>query len=235
MALKTVKFITFEETDRPNVTGENFPTDDWRIFDFPDHYTVIGHRLALGMRSHDIRLCEHEKIIIVFSNYLNENMLSDDIRLSPDGSLCLTIGYSPLRFNALSDAAKEKVLIETACLVFSKLDKSGLYREALATLQADLLEHGEDLEMVYCSKEDQRISVDVSLKIYDTGKCDVFATIKDTDGSLIQRGLLSTAHCFSVALQSCGSILIRKDKIIVKPMHNILTKGLEPIELQYAL
>lgn len=232
---KTITALTYAETNVPNESGEDFPNDVGTLFNFPLNYSVIGQRLALLLYDYNVKLFEQEKLTIVFSTYLEVGEIDDNGRLSNDGSRYITVGVSPIDFNAVTRDERISKMLDVTKSILLKFDMDNQFQHAIETSIDRVKEEGEDIELIYQRKSDQKVSVDLTLRLYDNGQCPIYLNIKDSHGDLLRHEHIENAHCLSVALQKCGSILIRKNKIIIKPQKNILSKDLQPIEIEYSL
>lgn len=235
LTTKILTALTYAETNVPNESGEDFPNDVGTLFNFPLNYSVVGQRLALLLYDNNVKLFEQEKITIVFSTYLDIGEISDNGRLSNDGSRYITVGVSPVDFNAVTRDARISKMLDVTKDVLLSFDTDDEFGDVIKTSIERVKEEGEDIELTYQRKSDQKVSVDLTLRLYDSGQCQIYSTIKNNHGDVLRHDHIEDAHCLSVALQKCGSILIRKNKIIIKPQKNILSKGLQPIEIEYSL
>lgn len=235
MTAKVITALTYAETDVPNVSGEEFPADIGVLYDIPFNYSVIGQRLALLLYEKGVKLFEQEKLTVVFSTYLPATEIEDEMRLSNDGSRYITIGLNAEDFNQRSDQEKKAILLATTERILLTYDTEDQFTDDILEAVAVIREGDEDLPLLYRSKCDQKIEVNLSLRLFNNGQCQIYSTIKDKHGDVLRHDHLDDAHCLSVAMQRCGSILIRKNKVIIKPKKNILSKNLKPIEIEYSL
>ncbi|MFP5527789.1 hypothetical protein ACLGL1_04830 [Peptococcus simiae] len=235
MTAKVITALTYAETDVPNVSGEEFPADIGVLYDIPFNYSVIGQRLALLLYEKGVKLFEQEKLTVVFSTYLPATEIEDEMRLSNDGSRYITIGLNAEDFNRRSDQEKKAILLATTERILLTYDAEDQFTDDILEAVAVIREGDENLPLLYRSKCDQKIEVNLSLRLFNNGQCQIYSTIKDKHGDVLRHDHLDDAHCLSVAIQRCGSILIRKNKVIIKPQKNILSKNLKPIEIEYSL
>ncbi|MFM9413147.1 hypothetical protein ACKQTC_02030 [Peptococcus simiae] len=235
MTAKVITALTYAETDVPNVSGEEFPADIGVLYHIPFNYSVIGQRLALLLYEKGVKLFEQEKLTVVFSTYLPATEIEDEMRLSNDGSRYITIGLNAEDFNRRSDQEKKAILLATTERILLTYDTEDQFTDDILEAVAIIREGDEDLPLLYRSKCDQKIEVHLSLRLFNNGQCQIYSTIKDKHGDVLRHDHLDDAHCLSVAMQRCGSILIRKNKVIIKPKKNILSKNLKPIEIEYSL
>lgn len=234
MSKKVIQSLTFAETTVENKSGEDFPQSVGHIYDFPPEYSVLGQRLALLLMDAGVRLSEQEKLVVAFSSFLQEGRIVHDERLAGDGSRYVSVGVNPARFNELPLAERRMFILETAKQALLTVD-DGTYAEDITEAMGLVAGGTEKMKLLYQRKEDGKIRVDLLLQLNDNGTCEIYSRIKDAQGSLVRQDRLEDAHCLSVAQQRCGSILIRKNKIIIKPQKNILSKHLQPIEIEYAI
>lgn len=233
--LKIINSITFAETDVSNETGEDFPIPFGHIYNVPERYTALGQRLAIMLSNNRVKLVDQDNITIVFSSYIDEGHIQNEHRLSADGSHYITIGVDPVKYNSLNDKEKINTLLQLSEKTLCFLDADKLYKDVIKSTIETIQLKGENIDLLFQSKSDQKISVDLILKIFDNGNCSIRYLIKDIEGNLIQTNSFENAHCLSVAQQKCGSILIRKNKVIIKPQKNILCKDLAPIEIDFKI
>ncbi len=233
MLMKVLTSITYAETSVPNESGEDFPQEAGTLYHFPMNYSVLGQRLALLLYDKQVKLFEQDKITIVFSTYLEPGTTDENGRLSHNGSRYITIGVSANAFNTMTYDDRIAYLLKTTKDILEAQDVAGQYHQDIEEAVSQVLLGGEELDLVYQRKKDQKVEVDVLLNLFDSGMCRISSIIKSSDGRTIQRDHVDDVHCLSVAQQRCGSILIRKNKIIIKPQKNILSKEFEPIEINY--
>lgn len=234
MAKKIIQSLTYAETQFENKSGEDFPEVVGNIYDFPSDYFVLGQRMALLLMDAGVRICEQEKLIVVFSSFLPIGTISCDERLSGDGSRYISIGVEAETFNAMELHERRYFILQKAQEALLALD-DGTYTDDIIEAMGLVAGGNENMKLLYQRKEDGKIRVDLLLQLNDNGSCKIYSTIKDAYGSLLRQDHLEDAHCLSVAQQRCGSILIRKNKIIIKPQKNILAKHLKPIEIEYMI
>lgn len=235
MTAKVISALTYAETHVPNVTGEEFPADIGLLYDIPFNYSVIGQRLALLLYEKGVKLFDQEKLTVVFSTYLKPAEIEDEGRLSNDGSRYITIGLNADEFNRRTVDEKLDILLATTERILMTYDVDHQFSKIISQAIEVIHNNDEDVPLLYQRKSDQKVEVDLFLRLFDNGRCQILSTIKDRHGEVLRHDHLDDAHCLSVAIQRCGSILIRKNKIIIKPKKNILSKNLRPIEIEYTL
>lgn len=231
---KILKHLSYAETSSANTSGHEMPQVVGSHFHLPDYYSVYGQRLALLLHEKQIKLSESERIIIVLSSYLKKGEIEVSFRSNHKEATYFNVGVVPDEINSLSDDEKIEMLLdltEAVLLHFAedeaakKLIKSSIFR---------LKEEGEKIELPYQEKKDQMIGAYVTMTIQNDGRCQLYLTIKNQeDEKVLLKQNLRNTHCFSVADQLCGALLLRKGKVIIKPQKNIGSKNFEPIEIAY--
>ena len=137
-------------------------------------------------------------------------------------------------FENLSDSEKITSLLELTELVLLHYAESEEDKVEISQAIMRLKQEGEKIELPYQSKEDQSIGAFVTMTIQNDGRCQLYLTIKNqSDESILLKKNLRNTHCFSVADQLCGTLLLRKSKVIIKPQKNIGSKNFEPIEVAF--
>ena len=82
---------------------------------------------------------------------------------------------------------------------------------------------------------DKAVNVKVMAKLFDNGECQMNVLVESMAGKLIKEQQLVRAESLAQALQYAGTILIRKNRVVIKPINNVLTKDLQPVEIIFEL
>ena len=231
---KIVKHLSYAETASANTSGNEMPQVIGKIFKLPDYYSVYGQRLALLLNEDQIKISESERLIIVLSTYLKEGTIEASNRSNHKEATYLNIGVDASKFEKLSDKEKINDLLDLTALVLLYYAESEEDKAKISQSIERLKQEGEKIELPYQSKEDQSIVAFVTMTIQNDGRCQLYLTIKNqSDASVLLKKNLRNTHCFSVADQLCGTLLLRKSKVIIKPQKNIGSKNFEPIEVAF--
>lgn len=231
---KTVKHLAYAETASPNTSGYEMPQVIGSYFHLPDYYSVYGQRLALLLNEKQIKLSEAERIIIVLSTYLRENEMEASFRSNHKEATYFNIGVDKEKLNHLNDTEKIYFLLDLTERILQFFSEDTETKEKIAEVIFKLKTEGENIELPYQEKKDQSVSAFVTMTIQNDGRCQLYLTVKDKkDESILYKENLRNTHCFSVADQLCGTLLLRKGKVIIKPQKNIGSKNFEPIEIAY--
>lgn len=233
MGYKTIQYLSFAETAFANQYGDEFPEYDFVIYQMPKNFEAIGQRFALYLYTKQIKLADHERITIVFSSYLNEDHIDINERHGLDGAQYITVGVNPTKFNALDEHEKEAFLLKTIFRSLLAINPDPEQKKKITAAYHTVDDAKEDLEIVYKSKSVQQFQVQLILKLKNSGHCDIILTAFNQKREVMRKVHLFTEHCFCNAINRCGNILIRKDKIIIKPVRTISNLKYQPIEIPY--
>lgn len=231
MAYKTIRYLSFAETAFSNQYGDEFPVYDFSIYHMPRHFEAIGQRFALYLYTKNIRLADDERITLVFSSYLNEDHVDINDRHGLDGAQYVTIGVNPKRFNALDEREKQSFILALILKALLTINPRPEQKKIITAAYQVVAEAEEDLEIVYMTKKVQQLQVQLILKLKNSGHCDVILSAFNHTNEAVRKMHLFTEQCITTALHRCGNILIRKDKIIIKPVRTISNDNLQPVEI----
>ena len=234
MAEKQIKDIRYFESNSANITGNSLPTHIGEIFELPKAYPAVGQKFALMLRERGFTLSDYDHLYIDLSTYLapGECVMSD--RITEKWLRYADYGLDPEVVNNLSDDDKLKLLNEiTKEVLLNFCAKNDEDREMIETI-SDIIGHGGDaIDIVYQEKNDKAVNVKVILNILHDGQCRLFVVIEDLEGQQLLREQIALAEDLSEAMQYAGTILIRKNRVVIKPRNNVFTKDLHPTELTF--
>ena len=231
MVLRTIDNIFFAETDCVNQVGYDFPENVGSIYAFPDNYSTLGQRLALLLKEQELRIADTRNICITFSSYLHEGEMELFARAEGKDIGYCNIGVVPEKFNALSEAEKKEYILSQCETVLKAIALDEKDKKQIALLLNRIRKEGENIEIHQQEKSDQNICAKLSFRLYDLGTCQPYLYLMTNSGQPLRKHTLPLSHCYSAAKQQYGTLLIRKDKIIIKPEKNIHSKNLQPLEI----
>lgn len=234
MSEKVIKDIRYFESSTANIAGNSLPTVVGELYDLPKGYVTIGEKFALLLRERAFLLTGYDHLYINLSTYLpdGESVLSE--RISEKWFRYLDYGLDPKRMNDLSDEEKMVLLIDVTCELLLRFCVKNEQDRTTILEVAELVRHGgEAVDIVFQSKKDKVVQVKVILNILNDGQCKIFVCVEDYEGNTLVREQIALAEDLNQAAQYAGTILIRKNRVVIKPKNNVFTKDLQPTEIGF--
>ena len=236
MSAKLIQDISYMENTVQTTIGSRLPEAVGSLYYPSKHYAVIGQRFALLLREAGFTLPDFERLVIVFSQGLSDKEAYVSDRITDKWMRYVDYGLDSEGFNSLPEKEKQQRIFDlTRSILLKVFADNEDKREMVERAAQKIREYGEDLDIVYQMKNDKVVNVKVLLNIFDDEACKLSVKIEDMVGNLLVEQELVKAESLSQALQYCGTILIRKNRVVIKPINNVLTKDLQPVEIGFEL
>lgn len=229
---KLLKGIAYYESMEPMEMGSELPENLGEIYDFTQYSAIVGHKFALLLRAEGFSINDCEHVLINFTPALNEGTFELSERRLQRWQCFVNYGLKPESLaqtppeerKMLLVASTEKVLRE--CFAEDDAEQKKIHEAA-----RDIIMYGEKLEIAYLLKSDKNFDVTVSLNLLNNANCRIILTVQDKQGRLLQKREIALTKSYEEALDHVGTILVRKNRIVVKPKNNLHTKNVQPIEI----
>ncbi len=236
MSAKVIRDISYMENTVQTTIGSRLPEEVGEIYHPSKHYAVIGQRFALLLREAGFKLTDFERLVIVFSQAMPKGEAAISERITDKWMRYVDYGLSVEDFERLSDAEKQQEIFQLTKAILLNFfadtkEKKRMVEDAAKKIEND----GEALDIVYQMKNDKAVNVKVMAKLFDNGECQMNVLVESMAGKLIKEQQLVRAESLAQALQYAGTILIRKNRVVIKPINNVLTKDLQPVEIIFEL
>ena len=236
MTAKAIQEIVYMENTMETTIGSRLPEELGSLYQLTHNYIVVGQRMALLLREKGFTFNDFERLTIVLSESVPEGEAVLSERITDKWMRYVDYGVARETLNALSAQEQEDAVLVIAQSVLKQLfcdtpEKAAMVDEAVAEIRA----HLEEIDIVYQSKQDKTVRVETIVTIFREGPCRMLARISDTEGKLLTEQVLSDCDNLQQALQYSGTILIRKNRVVIKPINNVMTKELQPIEIPFEI
>lgn len=236
MTAKLIQEVVYMENTMETTVGSRLPEALGSLYQLTENYIVVGQKMALLLREKGFTFNDFERLTIVLSESvpMGESVLSE--RITDKWMRYVDYGVARERLNALSADEQEEAVLVIAQNVFKALfadteEKAAMVDAAVEDIRANM----EEIDIVYQSKQDKTVKVETVITLFRQGHCRIMAKVYDTADVLLTEQLLSDCDNLQQALQYSGTILIRKNRVVIKPINNVMTKELQPIEIPFEL
>lgn len=234
MTAKVIQEIVFMENTMETTIGSRLPEEAGSLYQLAEGYIVVGQKMALLLREKGFTLMDFDRLTIVLSEAVPEGAIVFSERITDKWMRYVDYGIKRDVLNALTPKEQEDALLEIAQRVLRELfvdtaEKAAMLEEAVKAIQT----YTEEIDIVYQSKQDKVVRVESVVTIYSSGHCRLAAKIMDLEGKLLTEQELCQCDNLQQALQYSGTILIRKNRVVIKPINNVTTKELQPIEIPF--
>lgn len=229
---KILKGIAYCESAETMCMGSDIPEELGKIYDFAPNSAIVGHKFALLLRASGFGINDCEQVNINFTPVLadGEFELSDRRLQRWQGFVNVGLDKDKLAIvpakerTLLLVANTEKILSE--CFAQNDEEKHLIHEAAQSIVM-----YGEKLEIAYLEKRDKNFEAIVSFNLLNDNSCRIILTVKDLDGKLLQKREIAHTASYEDALDHVGTILVRKNRVVVKPKNNLHTKNVQPLEI----
>lgn len=229
---KLLKGIAYFESTETMCIGSDIPGELGRIYDFAPNSAIVGHKFALLLRASGFGINDCEQVNINFTPALADGEIELSDRRLQRWQGFVNVGLDQ---DKLADIpTKERMLLLVAntekilseCFAQNDEEKSVIHEAAQSIVM-----YGEKLEIAYLEKRDKNFEAIVSFNLLNDNSCRIILTVKDLDGKLLQKREIAHAESYEAAMDHAGTILVRKNRVVVKPKNNVHTKNVQPLEI----
>lgn len=236
MTAKVIQEIVFMENTMETTIGSSLPEAVGTLYQLAEGYIAVGQKIALSLKEKGFTLMDFDHLTIVLSEAVPEEAIVFSERITNKWMRYVDYGIKRDRLNNLPSQKQEDALLDIAQRVLRELfvdtaEKAAMLDDTIAAIQA----HRDGLDIVYQFKQDKVVRVENIVTIYPKGYCRLVAKISDLEGHLLTEQELCRCDNLQQALQYAGTILIRKNRVVIKPVNNVMTKELRPIEIPFEL
>lgn len=229
---KLLKGIAYFESTEPMCIGSELPEELGRIYDFAKNSAAVGHKFALILRAKGFGINDCEQVNISFTPALNDGMYEVSDRRLQRWQCFVNYGLDAEKLKEIPAkertfflvAVTEKILSE--CFAQNAEEKKMIHEAA-----QNIVMYGEKLEIDYLLKRDKNFDAAVSFNLLNNGTCRIILTVKDLEGKILQKREIAHTDSFEDAVDHVGTILVRKNRVVVKPKNNLHTKNVQPLEI----
>ena len=229
---KLLKGIAYCESTETMCLCSELPEEFGKIYDFAKNSAAVGHKFALILRDAGFGINDCEQVFINFTPALAEGVYEVSDRRLQRWQCYVNYGLDPGKLKEIPakehaiflTAATEKVLSE--CFAQNEAEKKMIHEAAQSIVM-----YGEKLEIDYLLKRDKNFDAAVGFNLLNDGTCRIILTVKDLEGHVLQKREIAHAESYEDALDHAGTILVRKNRVVVKPKNNLHTKNVQPLEV----
>lgn len=234
MTAKVIQEIVFMENTMETTIGSRLPEEAGSLYQLAEGYVVVGQKLALLLREKGFTLMDFERLTIVLSEAVPEGAIVFSERITDKWMRYVDYGMKAAAINNMTPEEQDNTLLEAAQRVLRELfvdtaEKAAMLEEAVEAIKT----YDEEIDIVYQAKQDKIVRVESIVTIYKDGHCRLRAKVTDLSGQLLTEQELCQGDNLQQTLQYSGTILIRKNRVVIKPINNVTTKELQPIEIPF--
>ena len=229
---KQLKDIAYFESQTTIAIGSKIPEDLGEIYDFSAHSDMVGHKFALLLHSMGFSINDCEQVMINFTPALADGVFEVSERRLQRWQCFVNCGLQPESVKAIPLEEKRMLLVSLTEKVLKQcFAESIAEQEQIHEAAREIVMYGEKLEIPYLQKTDKNFAATVSLNLFNDGSTRVILTIRDKQGNIIDKREIAQCQSYDEATNQAGSILVRKNRIVVKPKNNLNAKEVSPIEI----
>ena len=229
---KQLKDIAYFESSVPIEIGSKIPEELGEIYDFSAHSDIIGHKFALLLHGAGFSINDCEQVLINFTPALAKEVFEVSERRLQRWQCFVNAGLQPESVKAIPLEEKRMLLVALTEKVLKECFAENLAEQKqIHEAAREIVMYGEKLEIPYLQKNDKNFDVTVALNLLNDGSARVILTIRDKQGSVISKREIAQCQSYDEAVNQAGSILVRKNRIVVKPKNNLNAKEVSPIEI----
>lgn len=229
---KLLKGIAYFESKDLMCMGSELPEELGKVYDFAKNSAAVGHKFALLLRAEGFGINDCEQVNINFTKALPDGVFELSDRRLQRWQCYVNYGLDRDKLKAIPTkehmfylvSATEKVLSE--CFAQNAEEKRLIHEAAQSIVM-----YGEKLEIDYLLKRDKNFDAAVSFNLLNDGTCRIILTVRDMDGKILQKREIAHPDSFEEAVEHVGTILVRKNRVVVKPKNNLHTKNVQPLEI----
>ena len=223
--MKPISDIRLYRSNIPNIDGNSHPSEF-----APKQLNIIVTRIVMKLRENGFSLGDFDHLYINFTTCL-DNEAIEPAKRSVDAShkwhRYYDVGVTDECYRNLESVNNVEFVIEQIKNVLNDY----FCTEANCSVEPcieEALNKGEDMLMLYKSKQTFKRKADIYLQLLDNGMYCPNLFVYDEDGAeLLHQKLPCTFD-----LMSLGEIQLSNKKVVVKPRKNSLASQLEPVEFE---
>lgn len=223
--MKPISDIRLYRSNIPNIDGNSHPSEF-----APKQLNIIVTRIVMKLRENGFSLGDFDHLYINFTTCL-DNEAIEPAKRSVDTyhkwHRYYDVGVTDECYRNLESVNNVEFVIEQIKNVLNDY----FCTEANCSVEPcieEALNKGEDMLMLYKSKQTFKRKADIYLQLLDNGMYCPNLFVYDEDGAeLLHQKLPCTFD-----LMSLGEIQLSNKKVVVKPRKNSLASQLEPVEFE---
>lgn len=223
--MKPISDIRLYRSNIPNIDGNSHPSEF-----APKQLNIIVTRIVMKLRENGFSLGDFDHLYINFTTCL-DNEAIEPAKRSIDAyhkwHRYYDVGVTDECYRNLESVNNVEFVIEQIKNVLNDY----FCTEANCSVEPcieEALNKGEDMLMLYKSKQTFKRKADIYLQLLDNGMYCPNLFVYDEDGAeLLHQKLPCTFD-----LMSLGEIQLSNKKVVVKPRKNSLASQLEPVEFE---
>ncbi len=229
---KQLKDIAYFESLVPIEVGSKIPEDLGEIYNFSAHSAVIGHKFALLLHAAGFGINDCEQVQINFTPALADEFFEVSERRLQRWQCFVNCGLDPKKVQEIPLEEKQMLLVSLTEKVLKEcFAENAAEQKQIHEAAREIVMYGEKLEIPYLQKNDKNFDVTAGLNLLSDGKSRVILTIRDKQGRVVEKREIAQCKSYEDAVNQTGSILVRKNRIVVKPKNNLTAKEVTPIEI----
>lgn len=223
--LKPISDIRLYRSNIPNIDGNSLPSEF-----APKQLNIIVTRIVMKLKEKGFSLVDYDHLYINFTTCLPNGEIAPSKR-SIDAYhkwyRYYDVGVSVECYRNLESKSSVEFVIEQIKNVLNAYFCTET-NCSVKTCIEEALNKGEDMLMLYKSKQTSKRKADIYLQLLDNGMYCPNLIVYDQNGvELLHQKLPCTLD-----LMSLGEIQLSNKKVVVKPRKNSLASQLEPLEFE---
>lgn len=220
--MKPISDIRLYRNNIPNIDGNSHPSEF-----ASKQLNIIVTRIVMKLREKGFSLGDYDHLYINFTTCLPRGGIEPAQR-SVDAYhkwyRYYDVGVSDELYQILESQSNIEFVIEQIKNVLNAYFCTETNCSVEPCIE-EALNKGEDMLMLYKSKQTSKRKVDIYLQLLDSGEYLPNLFVYEQNGTEI---LHEKLPC-TLDLMSLGEIQLSSKKVVVKPRNNSLARGLEPI------
>ena len=210
---------------------ENVDRNDLPVGFTAKHLYVIMRRIVLKLRENNYSLGDFDHLFLNFTTCLEEGDIQPAKRSVGQGgwSRFYDVGVSQVQFQSLEAPAQADFIVdrlqETLLRYFSGDGQETVIRDSIR----QAVEQGEQMQMVYKTKESGEYKAVLSLRVLNSGEYFPLLCVYDGEGKLIVGRDLDRMR----DLSALGEMRMAAGKVQIYPRKNGKAKTFRPITVEY--
>lgn len=223
--MKPISDIRLYRSSIPNIDGNSHPSEF-----APKQLNIIVTRIVMKLRENGFSLGEYDHLYINFTTCLPSGEI-EPAKRSVDAYhkwyRYYDVGVSDELYQKLESQSNIEFVIEQIKNVLNAYFCTEKNCSVEPCIE-EALNKGEDMLMLYKSKQTSKRKADICLQLLDNGMYCPNLFVYDQDGTeLLHQKLPCTLD-----LMSLCEIQLSSKKVVVKPRKNNLASQLEPLEFE---
>lgn len=215
----TIHDIRYYESKFPNINGQPLPCGFGDIYMFPKSLHAIGQRIARKLQEMGFISGQRHHVYFNLTPLLPHEKASLSDREVDKNIQFVDYGTDPNLFNMMSEAEQENFIISSTFHGLHLLSTNQQQSELLDSVKSLIEESGDELEIVFKTKETTRYRVTISFQIQPVGM-DSTALIEyyDKESKGYRKQKLTRLEFYEDIHALIGSIFLLGDTIEIKPL-----------------